>query len=126
MYKRQATTRATASWSSPSVAVSSGSSLLASATSGSSAAGAVGAGESADILMITSIAGHVVYEGGGGYVAAKFAEHAMTAGVRPGHAGEANRRVGGGAGDGFQGGGGQGARPAAVTRVGVCRSPDAH
>jgi NADP-dependent 3-hydroxy acid dehydrogenase YdfG len=32
----------------------------------------------ADILNITSIAGHVAYLGGGGYNAAKFAEHALT------------------------------------------------
>lgn len=32
----------------------------------------------ADILNLTSIAGHVAYAGGGGYNAAKFAEHAMT------------------------------------------------
>ncbi|PJJ61639.1 NADP-dependent 3-hydroxy acid dehydrogenase YdfG [Compostimonas suwonensis] len=31
----------------------------------------------ADILTVTSIAGHVAYEGGGGYNAAKFAAHAM-------------------------------------------------
>ena len=34
-------------------------------------------GGSADILTVTSIAGHTPYEGGGGYNAAKFAEHAM-------------------------------------------------
>ncbi|WP_426623329.1 SDR family oxidoreductase [Leifsonia sp. McL0607] len=32
----------------------------------------------ADILTITSIAGHTAYVGGGGYNAAKFAEHALT------------------------------------------------
>jgi NADP-dependent 3-hydroxy acid dehydrogenase YdfG len=32
----------------------------------------------ADILTITSIAGHTAYAGGGGYNAAKFAEHALT------------------------------------------------
>ncbi|GAB3612350.1 SDR family oxidoreductase [Humibacter ginsengisoli] len=32
----------------------------------------------ADILNVTSIAGHNVYVGGGGYNAAKFAEHALT------------------------------------------------
>ena len=39
-----------------------------------------GAAESghADILNITSIAGHTAYVGGGGYNAAKFAEHALT------------------------------------------------
>lgn len=35
-------------------------------------------GGSADIVNITSIAGHVAYVGGGGYNAAKFAAHAMT------------------------------------------------
>lgn len=43
--------------------------------------GAVDAG-SGDIVTITSIAGHAVYEKGGGYNAAKFAEHAMTAVLR--------------------------------------------
>jgi len=38
---------------------------------------ASGAG-SADIVTVTSIAGHVAYLGGGGYNAAKFAAHAMT------------------------------------------------
>ncbi len=40
----------------------------------------VGAAESghADILNVTSIAGHTAYVGGGGYNAAKFAEHALT------------------------------------------------
>ncbi|MEJ3403456.1 SDR family NAD(P)-dependent oxidoreductase [Rathayibacter sp. YIM 133350] len=33
---------------------------------------------SADIVNVTSIAGHVAYAGGGGYNAAKFAAHAMT------------------------------------------------
>jgi NADP-dependent 3-hydroxy acid dehydrogenase YdfG len=32
---------------------------------------------SADIMTVTSIAGHVAYEGGSGYNAAKFAEHAL-------------------------------------------------
>ncbi|MFF1571895.1 SDR family oxidoreductase [Leifsonia sp. NPDC058292] len=32
----------------------------------------------ADILTVTSIAGHAAYAGGGGYNAAKFAEHALT------------------------------------------------
>lgn len=32
----------------------------------------------ADILNLTSIAGHIAYVGGGGYNAAKFAQHAMT------------------------------------------------
>ncbi|MCU1635308.1 MAG: Oxidoreductase [Cryobacterium sp.] len=34
-------------------------------------------GGSADIVTVTSIAGHVAYVGGGGYNAAKFAAHAM-------------------------------------------------
>jgi NADP-dependent 3-hydroxy acid dehydrogenase YdfG len=42
----------------------------------------------ADILTITSIAGHIAYEGGGGYNAAKFAEHAMVAVLRLELAGE--------------------------------------
>lgn len=37
---------------------------------------------SGDIVTITSIAGHAVYEKGGGYNAAKFAEHALTAVLR--------------------------------------------
>ncbi|QEO10872.1 SDR family NAD(P)-dependent oxidoreductase [Protaetiibacter larvae] len=36
----------------------------------------------ADILAVTSIAGHVVYPGGGGYNAAKHAEHALMAVLR--------------------------------------------
>ncbi len=32
----------------------------------------------ADIVMLTSLAGHVPYEGGGGYVSSKFAARAMT------------------------------------------------
>ncbi|MET4781716.1 SDR family oxidoreductase [Glaciihabitans sp. UYNi722] len=42
----------------------------------------------ADILTVTSIAGHVAYEGGGGYNAAKFAEHALVAVLRLELAGE--------------------------------------
>ncbi len=34
-------------------------------------------GDSADIVTVTSIAGHVAYLGGGGYIAAKFAAHAL-------------------------------------------------
>ena len=45
-------------------------------------------GGSADILNVTSIAGHVAYEGGGGYNAAKFAAHALTAVLRLELAGE--------------------------------------
>jgi NADP-dependent 3-hydroxy acid dehydrogenase YdfG len=41
-------------------------------------AGATGAAASADIVTVTSIAGHTAYAGGGGYNAAKFAAHAMT------------------------------------------------
>jgi len=43
--------------------------------------GATGRGV-ADIVNITSIAGHVAYVGGGGYNAAKFAAHALTAVLR--------------------------------------------
>ncbi|NEM90498.1 SDR family oxidoreductase [Galbitalea soli] len=50
-------------------------------------AGSVDAGV-ADILTVTSIAGHVAYEGGGGYNAAKFAAHAMVAVLRLELAGE--------------------------------------
>ena len=39
-------------------------------------------GGCADILNVTSIAGHVAYAGGGGYNAAKFAAHAMMAVLR--------------------------------------------
>jgi len=49
--------------------------------------GSVDAGV-ADILTITSIAGHVAYEGGSGYNAAKFAEAAMVAVLRLELAGE--------------------------------------
>jgi NADP-dependent 3-hydroxy acid dehydrogenase YdfG len=44
-------------------------------------AGSVGRG-AADILAVTSIAGHVVYAGGGGYNAAKHAQHALMAVLR--------------------------------------------
>ncbi|MCU1527175.1 MAG: Oxidoreductase [Frondihabitans sp.] len=37
---------------------------------------------SGDIVTVTSIAGHVAYENGGGYNAAKFAEHALVAALR--------------------------------------------
>lgn len=50
-------------------------------------------GTSADIVTITSIAGHVAYEGGGGYNAAKFAEHAMVAVLRLELAGEPIRVI---------------------------------
>jgi NADP-dependent 3-hydroxy acid dehydrogenase YdfG len=50
-------------------------------------AGAAGGG-SADILTVTSIAGHVAYEGGGGYNAAKFAAHALMEVLRLELAGE--------------------------------------
>ena len=43
---------------------------------------------SADIVNVTSIAGHVAYEGGGGYNASKFAAHAVTAVLRLELAGE--------------------------------------
>jgi NADP-dependent 3-hydroxy acid dehydrogenase YdfG len=48
---------------------------------------------SASVVMITSIAGHVAYEGGGGYNAAKFAQHAMTAVLRLELAGEPIRVI---------------------------------
>jgi len=50
-------------------------------------------GESASILMITSIAAHVVYEGGSGYNAAEFAQHALTAVLRLELAGEPIRVI---------------------------------
>ena len=50
-------------------------------------------GTSASIIMITSIAGHVAYEGGGGYNAAKFAEHALTEVLRLELAGEPIRVI---------------------------------
>ncbi|ROQ41351.1 NADP-dependent 3-hydroxy acid dehydrogenase YdfG [Frondihabitans sp. PhB188] len=37
---------------------------------------------SGDIVTITSIAGHIAYENGGGYNAAKFAQHAVVAALR--------------------------------------------
>jgi NADP-dependent 3-hydroxy acid dehydrogenase YdfG len=43
---------------------------------------------SADILTVTSLAGHRAYEGGGGYNAAKFAAHALVAVLRLELAGE--------------------------------------
>ena len=43
---------------------------------------------SADIMTVTSIAGHTPYEGGGGYNAAKFAAHALVAVLRLELAGE--------------------------------------
>jgi NADP-dependent 3-hydroxy acid dehydrogenase YdfG len=46
------------------------------------------AGGSVDILTVTSIAGHIAYEGGGGYNAAKFAAHALMAVLRQELAGE--------------------------------------
>ncbi len=48
---------------------------------------------SADIVTVTSIAGHVAYEGGGGYNAAKFAEHALVAVLRLELAGEPIRVI---------------------------------
>lgn len=53
----------------------------------------VPAGGTASILTITSIAGHVAYEGGGGYNAAKFAEHALVAVLRLELAGEPIRVI---------------------------------
>src|SRR5215212_9061226 len=43
---------------------------------------------SGDIVTVTSIAGHTPYAGGGGYNAAKFAEHALVAVLRMELAGE--------------------------------------
>jgi len=54
--------------------------------------GATDAG-SADIVTVTSIAGHVAYEGGGGYNAAKFAAHALVAVLRLELAGEPIRVI---------------------------------
>ncbi|CAN5182429.1 SDR family NAD(P)-dependent oxidoreductase [soil metagenome] len=45
-------------------------------------------GRTASILTVTSIAGHVAYEGGSGYNAAKFAAHALVAVLRLELAGE--------------------------------------
>jgi NADP-dependent 3-hydroxy acid dehydrogenase YdfG len=45
-------------------------------------------GDSASILVVTSIAGHVAYEGGGGYNASKFAAHALVEVLRLELAGE--------------------------------------
>jgi NADP-dependent 3-hydroxy acid dehydrogenase YdfG len=45
-------------------------------------------GGHADILTVTSIAGHVAYEGGGGYNASKFAAHSLVAVLRLELAGE--------------------------------------
>ena len=50
-------------------------------------------GDSASILMVTSIAAHVAYEGGSGYNAAKFAQHALTAVLRLELAGEPIRVI---------------------------------
>lgn len=52
--------------------------LLRASIAAESAAAAAGAAASADIVNITSIAGHTAYIGGGGYNAAKFAAHALT------------------------------------------------
>jgi NADP-dependent 3-hydroxy acid dehydrogenase YdfG len=48
---------------------------------------------SGDIVTVTSIAGHTPYAGGGGYNAAKFAEHALVAVLRMELAGEPLRVV---------------------------------
>jgi NADP-dependent 3-hydroxy acid dehydrogenase YdfG len=47
----------------------------------------------ADIVNLTSIAGHIAYAGGGGYNAAKFAQHALTAVLRLELSGEPIRVV---------------------------------
>ncbi len=54
--------------------------------------GAADAG-SADILTVTSIAGHIAYEGGGGYNASKFAAHALMGVLRLELAGEPIRVI---------------------------------
>lgn len=50
-------------------------------------------GASADILTVTSVAGYVPYEGGGGYNASKFAERALVAVLRLELAGEPIRVI---------------------------------
>ena len=52
--------------------------LLRSSIAAETEAAAEGAAASADIVNITSTAGHTAYIGGGGYNAAKFAAHALT------------------------------------------------
>ena len=47
----------------------------------------------ADIVTVTSLAGHVAYENGGGYNASKFAEHALVAVLRLELAGEPIRVI---------------------------------
>ena len=54
---------------------------------------AASAGGTADILTVTSIAGHVAYEGGGGYNAAKFGAHALMEVLRLELAGEPIRVI---------------------------------
>ncbi len=66
--------------------------LVTSALITSLRRGAADAGV-ADLLTVTSIAGHVTYEGGGGYNAAKFAERAMVEVLRLELAGEPIRVV---------------------------------
>lgn len=50
-------------------------------------------GGHADIVMLTSIAGHIPYEGGGGYNASKFAAQAMTGVLRLELSGEPIRMI---------------------------------
>ncbi|POH66828.1 oxidoreductase [Cryobacterium zongtaii] len=52
--------------------------LLRASIAAATDAAATGAAASADIVNITSTAGHTAYIGGGGYNAAKFAAHALT------------------------------------------------
>jgi NADP-dependent 3-hydroxy acid dehydrogenase YdfG len=52
--------------------------LLRASIAAETEAAAEGAAASADIVNITSTAGHTAYIGGGGYNAAKFAAHALT------------------------------------------------
>ncbi|WP_165063604.1 SDR family NAD(P)-dependent oxidoreductase [Marisediminicola senii] len=63
--------------------------LLRAAIAGGQGAG----GQSADIVTVTSIAGHVAYEGGGGYNAAKFAARALVNVLRLELAGEPIRVI---------------------------------
>ncbi|PWJ61845.1 SDR family oxidoreductase [Rathayibacter iranicus] len=56
-------------------------------------AGIEGSGSSADIVTVTSIAGHTSYEGGGGYNASKFAAHALVGVLRLELAGEPIRVI---------------------------------
>jgi NADP-dependent 3-hydroxy acid dehydrogenase YdfG len=69
------------------------SALLPSLRRGADLARAGGGAGGADIVTVTSIAGHVAYENGGGYNASKFAEHALVAVLRLELSGEPIRVV---------------------------------